>query len=69
MAQQNNAVTAAQNPNVTETDQELMVNMLSKYKDLCALMVKSKYCTKTDAQMLRKVYSSISFRVNQYSAF
>lgn len=69
MSQQNNALTKAQNPNVTQTDQELMVDMLSKFKDLAALMVKSKYCTKTDAQMLRKVYGSISLRVNQISAF
>lgn len=69
MAQKNDALTQAQNPEVTQTDRELMVDLLMKFQDVAKIMVKSKYCTKTDAQMLRKVYGNIQIRVSQNTAF
>lgn len=66
---QSQAIIEAQNENPTQTDNELMVDALAKLKDIATFIIKSKHCTKTDATMLRKVYSNILLKVNQTSIF
>lgn len=49
----------------TQTERELVVDLLDKLKHVAGALVDTKFCTKTDANMLFKAFSNIQLRVNQ----
>jgi len=51
----------------SETEKAVM--LLQTFKEVAAKLVKLPECTKTHADMLRKVYGHISLKLNQGKAF
>lgn len=51
------------------TDREKAVQHLQTLKESAAWLVKTKFVTQTDANMLRKVYGNINLKLNQNSFF
>lgn len=50
-------------------DRDKAIQQLEKLKEASAFLVKTKFLTQTDANMLRKVYGNINLRLNQKTFF
>lgn len=51
------------------TDREKALQQLEKLKEAAAYLVKTKFVTQTDANILRKVYGNINLKLNQKTFF